>query len=389
MNCNHFFISLQRELRLLRKHPRYFVLLTLGIVFSYTFFLSLMKEGQPQDLPIAVVDHDGSYLSRRICHELDATQGVRVVRVCNTHAEARRAMQRQEVYAFMEIPENAYSDLLDFKRPHLAIYSNNAYLLAGSLSYKQLATLGKMASAAVHREILKKQGVADDAIMGIIQPIEFDVHCISNPTASYQPYVLTTILPGIVAYMALLFSVFQVASEQKNHTARQWVDAAGGNLAAAVFAKLLPCTVWFTLLGVVGNLLFFGPCHYPLAGRFGWMVLAMLLLVAAAQGIGVFITSLVPEMHLAMSISAIYGALSFSMSGFSYPVESMVPALQALSNLFPLRHYYLVYARVAHYGGGFGQCWPQFCCLLLCVLAGFVGVALLHRQMRRSAVRPA
>lgn len=389
MKCNYFFISLQRELRRLRQRPRYFVLLTLGIVFSYVFFFSLMIEGQPQDLPIAVVDHDGSYLSRRVCHELNATQGVKVVAVYASHAEARKAMQRQEIYAFMEIPENAYSDLLDFKRPHLAIYSNNAYLLAGSLSYKQLATMGKMASAAVHREILKKKGMDEEASMRIIQPVEFDAHLISNPTANYQPYVLTSILPGIVAYIALLFSVFKMTSEQKEKTAHEWVGSAGGNLTVAVLAKLLPYTLWFTLLGVVGNLLFFGPCHYPLVGSFGWIVLDMFLLVVAAQGMGVLIASLIPEMHLAVSVSAIYGALSFSMSGFSYPVDSMVPALQAFSNLFPLRHYYLVYAKVAHFGCGLGQCWPHFCMLLACVAAGFLGIWLLHKQMVSSQSLPA
>ena len=217
---NHLLHTIRRELHRAVDSPRYLLLMTLGIAFSYLFFLTLMQEGQPEELPVAVVDHDGSYLSRRLCHELNATQGVRVVAVYPTHAEARKAMQRQEIFAFLEIPEQTYSEMLDFKTPHVALYSNNAFLLAGSLSYKTLATMGKLASAAVQREVLRKKGLPDEKIMGLIQPVEFDTHLVSNPTANYQPYVLTTILPGIVALMVLLFTAYEVSREQKERSAQ-------------------------------------------------------------------------------------------------------------------------------------------------------------------------
>ena len=73
----HLWNCFCRELRLIKESPRYLLLLTAGILFSYVFFLTFMHEGQPENLPIAVVDQDGSYLSRRLCHEIDATQGVK------------------------------------------------------------------------------------------------------------------------------------------------------------------------------------------------------------------------------------------------------------------------------------------------------------------------
>lgn len=381
---NHLLHTIRRELHRAVDSPRYLLLMTLGIAFSYLFFLTLMQEGQPEELPVAVVDHDGSYLSRRLCHELNATQGVRVVAVYPTHAEARKAMQRQEIFAFLEIPEQTYSEMLDFKTPHVALYSNNAFLLAGSLSYKTLATMGKLASAAVQREVLRKKGLPDEKIMGLIQPVEFDTHLVSNPTANYQPYVLTTILPGIVALMVLLFTAYEVSREQKERSAQAWLASANGNLLCALAGKLLPYTFWFSLLGVVGNIIFFGPCRYTMLGSFWMLVLAVVLLVLAAQAMGVFLSALLSDMHMAVCLCAIYGALSFSMSGFSYPVTSMPAPLQACSNLFPLRHYYMIYAKTALYGCGWSQCWPHVCALLLFVLAGLMGALLMARQMRRE-----
>ena len=375
----HLWNTLCRELRMVKSAPRYLILLTVGILFSYVFFLTFMQEGQPENLPIAVVDHDGTYLSRRLCHEIDATQGVDVVAVYGTHKEAREAMQRQEIYAFLEIPAGTYSEVLDFNRPHIAMYSNNAYLLAGSLSYKTLSTIGKLTSGAVQREVLRKKGFTEDQIMGMIQPIEIDAHLISNPWGSYLPYVLTTMLPGIIGVMVLLFTVYMVSNEYKGGTMREWVETAGGDMLTALTGKLLPYTLWFTLIGVVGNIVLFGFSHFVCEGSFFALSVAMFLLVVAMQSMGVFLAGIIPDQHLSVSVSAIYGMLAFSMAGFSYPVSSMPTALQAVSILFPLRHYYLTYADVAMFGAPFTQYAKHLCALLLFQVAGLIGGIALSR----------
>ena len=381
------FPSLIRELRRIAARPRYLVWTTLGVVFSYLFFLTMMREGQPEDLPIAVVDCDGSYLSRRLCHEIDATQGVRVVAVYNNHHQARTAMQRQQIYAFLEIPEGTYADVLDFKAPHMALYANNSYLLAGSLSYKTLATIGKLSAAAVQREVLRKKGMDEERIMGLIQPVELDTHLISNPMANYQPYVLTTILPGIVALMAMLLTVYEIGRERKERTLKEWLHTGRTSLAS-VLGKLLPYTFWFSLLVVAGNIIFFGPGGFVILGNFWWLVLAAVLLIFAAQSMGVFISAMIPQQHLSVCIGAIYGALSFSMSGFSYPADAMPAPLQALAYIFPLRHYYLTYSDVAMFGTGFGHVWPHFAALLLMLVPGILGALLIVRQQTQELTEP-
>ncbi|MBR6992274.1 MAG: ABC transporter permease [Bacteroidales bacterium] len=376
-----FYSSLRREFRRIRYEgqSRYLVLTTLGVVFCYVFFLTLMDEGQPQRLPIAIVDQDGSYLSRRLCHEIDATQGVRVVAVYGSHSEARQAMQRQEIYAFLEIPEGTYDELLSFTRPHIVLYSNNAYLLSGSLSYRSLATISKLASGAVEREVLRKKGYGERQIMGLIQPIELDTHLISNPTANYQPYVLTTMLPGMLGLSVLLLTVYMVGKERKSGTMPEWL---GQSPYAALLGKMAPYTLWFSLLGVVGNMVLFGWCHFELHGSFCLVVVFTLLLVLAMQSTGVFLAGMIPEPHLATCFAAIYGTLAFTMAGFSYPVTSMPPALQALSQLFPLRHYYKAVSGVSLFGCGMDICWVQVCGLLLFWIAGVIGLWRLVSDVR-------
>lgn len=378
-----FLDTWRRELQALARRPRYVVLLTLGLVFSYVFFLTLMREGQPAKLPIAIVDCDGSYLSRRLCHEIEATPGVHIVAVYDNHAQARIAMQRQEIFAFYEIPEDIYADVLAFKAPRVSLYASNAYLMPGSFSYKSLATIGKLAAAAVQREVLRKKGYPEKQIMGIIQPVELDTHTISNAETSYMPYVLTTVLPGILGVMVLLFTIYKISDERKRRTMSQWMCAAQSNVMAALLGKLAPYTLWFTLLGLLGNIVLFGYSHFTLLGSSWAMAMMVILLVLAQQAMGVFLAALIPEQHLAISVGAIYGMLSFTMSGFSYPVTNMPPFLQSISYLFPLRHYYLSYVDIALYGNGLAYYWPSVIGFLVFMLLGVVGAWLLSRETRR------
>ena len=373
----------RRELRYLARRPRYVVLLTLGLAFSYLFFLTLMTEGQPAKLPVAIVDQDGSYLSRRLCHEIEATQGVHVVAVYQNHAQARAAMQRQEVFAFYEIPKDIYADVLAFKAPKVSLYASNAYLMPGSFSYKSLATIGKLAAAAVQREVLRKKGYPEKQVMGIIQPVELDTHTISNAETSYMPYVLTTVLPGILGVMVLLFTIYLVSDERKRHTMADWMRHAQGNVTVAVVAKLLPYTLWFSLLGLLGNIILFRYAHFTLLGSSVMLSLMLVLMVLSQQAMGVFLASLIPEQHLAISVGAIYGMLSFTMSGFSYPATNMPPFLQSVSYLFPLRHYYLSYVDIALYGNGIAYYWTSLLGFMVFLLLGMVGIILLSRETRR------
>lgn len=374
-----------REVRRISLQPRYPILLTLGILFSFIFFATMMQEGLPQRMPIGVVDMDHSYLSRRLCHELNATQGVHVEAVFDNHAEARKAMQRGEIFAFFDIHHGTYNELLQFHAPHIGLYSNNAYLLAGTLSYKQLATMAMLASGAVQREILRKKGYNEDQIMGLIMPVELDTHPIGNPWTNYRIYLMTTLIPAIIAFISQLHTVYLIGRERQEHTIRNWMRKAGNNTVKALIGKLLPYTIHYSLLVLVANLIMFGFMHFPMNGHWLLIVLISLLLIPAAQCTGVFIAGCISDPPLSMGICAVYAALSFSLSGFSFPVEAMPRLFDSLSWLYPIRHYYLAYRDIAIFGNGFELCWKPIASLIMFGIPFLIGAKIMNHNLSQAS----
>ena len=378
------FRVLRRELRRIWRNPRYLIIMTLGVAFTFVFFATITKEGQPNRLSVAVVDMDGSYLSRRFCHEINATPGVKVAAVYNNHTEARKAMQRGDIFAFYEIPKGTYNNLLQFRSPHFVLYVNYAYMLAGTLSYKQLATMGMLAGGAVQREVYRKKGYSDDQIMGLIQPIEYDTRNIGNPWIKYGKYLMTTLIPAVIAFIALMHSAYVIARERQEKTLKKMVRRAGGNTLYALIGKMIPYNVWYIFLCLLANLIMFGFMGFPLEGSWLLMVLNSILLIFAAQCAACFIACAIPDPPLTMGISALYSAMSFSLSGFSFPVESMPTFLYSFSWLYPIRHYFLNFSDIAIYGNGFDHCWPRYCAMLAFGIILIAGAMLLRWQLSRE-----
>lgn len=375
---------IKRELNRIIHKPRYLVFLTLGCIFSFVFFATLTREGQPENLPVAVVDMDGSYLTRRLCHEINATQGVKVVAVYNNHTEARKAMQRGEIFAFYEVPKGTYNELLNFRAPHFGLYSNPCYLLAGTLSYKQLATMGMLAAGAVQREVYRKKGYSEDQIMGLIMPVELDTHLIGNPWANYRIYLMTTLIPALISFMLLLFMSYMIGREWEEGSIRTLMHKSGNNPYKALFGKMLPYTVWFSFLVLIANLIMFGFLKFPFNGSWLLMMLNSVLLIFAVQCAAVFIAGFIPDAQLAMGVTAVYGALCFSLSGFSFPIEAMPPVFTGISWLYPIRYYYLNYSNMAIFGNGLEHCWPYFCGLLVFGLVFLAGAWMFGRNYDKS-----
>jgi len=331
--------------------PVYIFSTIVVMLFSCIFFLTLFKTGAPQKMPIGIVDLDHSSISRRVAHELNATQAVKVEGVYASFAEARLDMQKGKIYAILMIPDHFFSDLAAFKRPTLTCYVNNAYTVGGSMSYKQILMMMNLASGAFQREVLRKKGMAEHLIMKRIQPIIIDAHMIGNPSSNYSVYLLGTIMPGILGLIVLMITIYTVGGELKWKTSHIWLKRAEGNYAIAMIGKLLPHTALYCIMGITMNIVMFRILEFPVNGSFIILNVSMIVYVMAVQSMAVTFIGLVPVLRDALSIGALYGMLSFSLSGFTFPYMGMLDVIKPICYLFPLRHYYLIYVNEALLGG--------------------------------------
>lgn len=347
-----------REMRSLARRPLMWFCMVLAPLFCYVFFTSLMASGLPTNLPLGLVDCDRTTTTRQLARNLDAFQQTDIVREYASVSDARRDMQRGQIYGFYYIPEGTTRKAQRQTVPTVSFYTNYSFLIAGSLLYRDMRTMSELVSGAATQAVLYARGATTGQAMAFLQPVVIDSHPIGNPWLNYSVYLSNTLVPGMLMLFVFMVTVYTISMEIKEQTARGWLLAARGSMWKALTGKLLPQTLVFWLVGSLYVVYLYGFLHFPCHCGIATMLLVMALFVVASQGMGVIMITTLPTPRLGLSFASLWGVISFSICGMSFPVMGMHPVLQGVSYLFPLRHYFLLYVNCALDGYPLLNAWP-------------------------------
>ena len=331
-------LVMKRECRRLVSRPLYLFCMVIAPLFCYIFFTTLMDSGLPTNLPVGAVDMDQSATSRNLIRNLDAFGQTGVVAHYGSIADARIAVQEGKIYGFFYIPKGLSADAQSQRQPKISFYTNNSYLIAGSLLFKDMKMMSELAAGAAGRSVLYAKGATEDQAMGFLQPIVIDTHPLNNPWLNYSVYLCNTFAPGVLMLLIFMITVYSIGVEIKDRTAREWLRTGNDS-------------IWISL-------------------------------VLASQGMGILMIGTLPTLRLGLSFASLWGVLSFSMCGLSFPAMAMHPVLQGLANLFPLRHYFLIYADQALNGYPMIYSWMNYVALLVFMMLPF----LVARRLKEALI---
>ena len=357
--CNIWRIA-KREKKILLKNPIYLCCMLVFPILTLLFFTTMLDEGVPQEMPVGVVDLDNTSTSRALVRRLDGFQSSHVVARYASVAEARHAMQENEIYGFLYFPKGTTDNLLSARRPKISFYYSNISLAAGSMAMKDLKTVATLGSAAVGQATMRAKGFTPQQIQTFLQPVRIDLHQIANPWSNYNMYLSAVFVPGVMMLFMFLISAYSLGMELKFDRGRELIAKADGNIVVAILGKFLPQALVFLVLIFLYEFYIYNVLHFAHEGGVGMIVLLAVLQVFASIGFGIFIFGLMPSLRMSMSICSLWGVLGFSLAGSAFPVMGMDTPIQALTWLFPLRHYYMLYQITVFNGFPLIDAWFHF-----------------------------
>ena len=370
-----------RELLILRQNHIYRFCMVLFPILVIFFFTSLMDDGQPLNLPVGIVDLDNTSTSRSLSRKLDGFQMSKVVARYPSVAEARRAIQRNEIYGFLYIPKGTTDKLLASRQPKISYYYTYTSIAAGSMLMKDLKTVSTLGSAGLGQATMRAKGLTDAQIQTLLQPIKIDLHQIANPWTNYNAYLSTMMVPGIIMLFIFLISAYSIGTELKFATGKKWMEMADNNITVALLGKFLPQTIIWLAIVYGYEWYVFYHLGFPHLGSPWMLVLLGLMQVLASQGFGIFAFGLMPSLRMSMSVCSLWAVLSISMAGSAFPIMGMDAPLKSLSWLFPLRHYWMMYQTCVLNGFPLVETWFHFAAMAAFLLLPWLVVNKIKNAM--------
>lgn len=332
-----------REIEIIISRPIYILGIIIAPLLCCAIYIPMMSSGLPQKIPAGVVDLDNTPTSRALVRNLNSLEMMDVVSQPASFTEAREDVQMGRIYGFLIIPEGFEAKAMSGRQPEISYYTNNAYFIPAALLFKGFKTMTVLSSGKVTMQTKLAKGEYEYQIMPQLQPISYEAVALGNPWLNYSVYLNNNLLPGMLQLMILLMTCFCIGQEAKRQTAREWISESNNSIILAITGKLLPQTILFSLIGIFYLSLMYGYLKFPHANGFLPMVVAMVMLVVASQSVGVIIMSFVPSLRVGLSAAGLYGVLSLSLAGFTFPTEAMYEPMQIFSEIVPLRHYFLIY----------------------------------------------
>lgn len=370
------------------RRPIYWVAFFVLPLFCFMLFTSLMQEGLPSKVPAAMIDKDGSALSRKITQNLGGMQMVDLVDFCNSYTQARHLMQKGDIFGFFLIPENFEKDLLSGRKPTITYYTNMTYFVPASILFKTFKTTALYTKAGVTMTVMESVGASPRDVTPLLLPVNIEARGIHNPGLNYAIYLCNSFIPGVLELMIFLVTCFSLGQEIKYGTSRKLLDMAGGSVCKALFAKLLPQTVIWIVIAVFMESWLFGINGFPMHGSWFWLTLSEIMFVLACQGWALFFFGLLPNLRLSLSASALLGILAFSVAAFSFPVESMYGAISIFSWILPVRYNFLIYIDQALNGVSIYYSRIWFVAYIVFMILPFTLLWRIKREMAKPVYAP-
>lgn len=337
---NAFLHIAKREVSILFSYKTNFIFTIVLPFVSMLFFNTLLQDGVPRDLPIAVVDFDQSALSRNLISQFNATPELNVSYAPLTQKEGEALIRTGDIYGLITIPNHFEKDLKQGKQTKVINQFNGNLLLPGGLEDKTFKQVIGTLSASANIQKQLKNGVLVKQAKTNFQPISANNHVLSNPFTNYSYYLNSGFLTMFFQIFVILTTIYSFGSDFKYRKGQKLYKISKGNTFVILMAKVFPYTLWFFFVGLLMYFSMFVLQDFPLLGNKFALLVGLLLLIISSQAFAVFFISISKSLRQALTLGSGFAATSLSFSGITFPVFGMPIAMQWLSQLFPFTHFF-------------------------------------------------
>ncbi len=383
-----FIATVRREIKRILSNPTYWFATLILPLFILSVMATMFGNGLIRELPVGIVDNDNSQLSRSMARNIESVPELHVTKIYSNIAEAQTDMQAKKIYGYMYICKDFERNIKANRKVELPFYYHFALLsvggevLSGFYSY-----LVDFATLPLH-ETAQKLNIDKEKANIIAMPVTADFHPLNNPSLDYIIYLSYPYFYVILQILILLTIAYCIGREFKENSTSMWLTTAGNNRIVALYGKLTPYFVIYSIISCFANVILFKTLEIPIESSILAVSLTSILFVAATISVSVFIFSIHPNLASIIGFISMFGSLGATMVGVTFPIQAMPAVVEWASYLFPARHFTVLSQNLCYEGLNLAYTWQHYATLLLfCLLPFIVSLKVLPSKLVNNNIK--
>lgn len=318
-----FLTVFRREFDRFSRRPFLIFLTVILPLLLMASLAAVFSAGLATRLPIAVLDLDGTDLSRTIIRTVDATPDTAVARNVSDLTEGRQLILSGEVRGLLMLPRNLERDVFSGRRPEVVFFYNTQTMTTGNLVLRGVNSAVPAVAAGIRLSLRTAEGEPIEAAQAALSPIPVQVNPLFNPTLNYAHFLLAALLPSVLQVVIVTTMAYAIGLDVETSHRLRILRRLGGGLWPAMAGKVLPYTLVFLVVLGIADCVLFGALDMPLRGNRFVLVFAGILFILADQFIGILLALFLRPMASAISIGSLLMAPAFGFMGIGFPRVGM------------------------------------------------------------------
>ena len=311
-----------------------FSVMVLGAAFYAFFYPQPYLNEALRNVPIAVVDRDGTQSSRDFARRVDATPDVAITEELPDLASAEREVYARRVDGILVIPQYFERELLHGRPSPVALYADASYFLIYQRVAGAVAAVARTVGAEIETARLIAIGV--DPAIAVVAPDPMPLTAVPlfNPEGGYATYVLPAAFVLILQQTLLmgvgLLSTLPGADPGEGDSRRRRPPPAAivaGKLLAYLALEAVILPAYLIVLPYLYGL--------PRLGGILPILIFAVPFVLSVAGLGFVVAGIFRRPVRVQLILAAAGLPLFMVAGFSWPAEAIPPVIRLVSYLVP------------------------------------------------------
>lgn len=363
----------------------FFVALTIAYPLVYTYIYS---NEVVREVPVAVVDHSRSSLSREFLRSWDASANVDIVARCSDMEEARILMYEKKIYGILEIPADFSKNVNRGDQAHVSLFCDMGALL----NYKALL----QAASDVSLQMAKKIQVQGLPYASRIQeqlaasPVSLAEVKLFNPQGGFASFIIPAVLV-LVIQQSLLLGVGTIAGTNRDRSPRRRMIPVNRHYRSAWRIVLGKAFIYLSIYFVMAFWAFFiVPRLFGLVqiGSKAELMLFLFPFLLACVFFAIAASFLSKERVQPFLLFVFTSVPLMFISGISWPREGIPGYWITLSKIFPSTHGIDGFVKINNMGASLADVRTEFISLWVLAAAYFILSCLLYyREIRKVKLR--